>query len=818
MSGPTATEISGYDLAVHLLSKGGVNALLEYAGHEEKDWLELKRGMGLSDEDLKKGETQKDLYSKYAQEIIALANTAGGAFVIGIEDKTLSLKPLSEYDPQHKIKSDGLLDDYIRDFVRQNLWPATFKWTSRNKPWELVNKSVPLSLLSWQHAPYRDREGREGEVIVVLVRPFEKPQLTLVEGKYSSLLKRRDGDVGEAEPFIFDIDKISEYRSSRKVTSSRFAAIRDKFEEDCRRNDSRHKLDEAIRAYYERLKKSAKCRMEAFTPLDARESILQNEAANAFFSPDATELLEDDDDWLKDGEEADGGDVLDGSADGNEFEYDDDAWDESTDRPARQGGLLDILGDEKRVIVSGEPGGGKTTCLQYFALQFSRETPGAGPVLALFIPMGQWGHACSLELMMAKVSGLQPGQLSQLAAENRLRLVIDAVNECPDKLRPAAIQGICCFLRERPGLPAVISTRDSAELKDLGLPVFWVQPMDEAHRRRFLERYLGDRDQAERLMAQILAMPGGETMAENPMLLRLVVEVYRDSPLRSLPSGRAGLYRRSLQGWHKREVAKRRKSGLPPQWDERQMIGLLSELAYRSRLNGYRDVPLEFVRELWGGAFDERLQGLCQGPVVYHDEKFVSFRHETFQEYLCAEYMLSSQEPLPEWSSSDHSRWGMPMAYAYELLETERRSCPESLWLKAWELNPWMGVAITEGIVGEQIRREAYRGTLPLIDGKALGSHESFARVGMVYIEAMTAHFRPKVILAAIAGRSWQSWYRKTDSALSYLVSVTERCRSRWAQMESAQLDCLKDLNLKEALVLARNWLSLRNPRGDERS
>ena len=52
---PSPEKISGYQLAEHLLSEGGVEALLRYAGNAETDGLELKAGMCLLPEDRKKG-------------------------------------------------------------------------------------------------------------------------------------------------------------------------------------------------------------------------------------------------------------------------------------------------------------------------------------------------------------------------------------------------------------------------------------------------------------------------------------------------------------------------------------------------------------------------------------------------------------------------------------------------------------------------------------------------------------------------------------------------------------------------------------------
>ena len=69
---PSPQKISGYQLAEHLLSEGGVGALLRYAGNAETDWLELKAGMCLLPEDRKEGKTEKDLYWNIAKEVIAL--------------------------------------------------------------------------------------------------------------------------------------------------------------------------------------------------------------------------------------------------------------------------------------------------------------------------------------------------------------------------------------------------------------------------------------------------------------------------------------------------------------------------------------------------------------------------------------------------------------------------------------------------------------------------------------------------------------------------------------------------------------------------
>lgn len=221
-------KISGYELAEYLYSKGGVAALVQYAGNAETDWLELKAGMCLLPEDRKKGETEKDLYWNIAKEVIALMNTSGGAIVIGIHDKTLNLVPLEENDPRHILAEKGI-DGYVREFVRSNVWPSSLSWTYRGKTWELADKQVPTDLISYHHAPYSGPDGRTGEVVVLLVKPSEKIRLAREDRKSSVLLKRTRGEVGEAIP-IYDYDEFDKYKASREVESAFYANVRDRFD------------------------------------------------------------------------------------------------------------------------------------------------------------------------------------------------------------------------------------------------------------------------------------------------------------------------------------------------------------------------------------------------------------------------------------------------------------------------------------------------------------------------------------------------------------------------------------------------------------
>ena len=811
---PSPEKISGYQLAEHLLCEGGVEALIRYARKSETDWLELKAGMCLLPEHKKQGKTEKDLYWNIAKEVIALMNTSGGALVIGVKDETLNLVSLEDNDPRHII-AEKSIDCYIRDFVRANVWPSNLMWSDYGKPWELTDKQFPADLISYHHPSYTGPDGRSGEVVVLLIKPVEKIRLARKEQKYFALFKRTRGEVGEAQP-IFDPDVIDEYKTSREIASAFYANIRDQFDEEKAATSESATLAAAIKEYYNGLVEKSRKMRAVFTSLDAEENVFSKDDVDQFYSPEAIETFDDEDRWLddddneeeerEDNDEEEEDSDFDEDSDEGALDSEDDTEDEDGARSARNGDLLELLKSEQRVIVSGEPGGGKTTCLTYFTLKFAERGDDV-PVLAVFIPMGQWRRGGSLSLMMERATGLDAGQLAHLMSENRLRLVIDAVNECPDDFRVAAIQNIGMFLAEHPTVPAVISTRHPKELSALHLPVFHVQPMDETHRLHYLERYLQDGEQAQKLLHQLGGMPGGETVAENPMLLRLIVEVYKESPEKRLPNGRASLYRRSLRAWYKRESDKAKKAGTKLQWDSRQTFELLAVLAFKSRQRGYRDVPLEEIPAIWGADATNRLEVLCQGPIIYCDDEFVRFRHETFQEYLCAEYLIAHQDELPSWTQDDYAQWGMPFAYAVELIELDKQQLPESFWLAAWNLNPWLGVALTDERKKQKVICANYKESCEVAGGALTKMSNA-----PPYLNFIRGYMNEKVLKYALFNKVYP-WYIREDMALRYTVSVSPVCQSRWKNFETRQLSYLRGITRKEAIVLSKSWLTLNNPR-----
>lgn len=690
---------SGYELAAKILEShpdDAIETMLKYSNGAECDWLEFKAGMTLLPENVEKGDKLDDLYWDYLLSIVAMANTRGGAFVIGVKDRTHEAVPLDSCDPRHVIAKEGK-EAYLRKEVLDRLDRPERKWTTKDRVvWSLSTSIVPF--LDKRIMTYRGTD-----VIVLLVSPRKiGEELFVISksnlGEFEHLPIRDMGEVGHVKRLTKDRE-FAVHRANRgeQLLTSQLGTWWAELDAEQQVSKADEILDNAIRAYHAKLEEETRKKLRAFIPLDAEGEEPAEEEGEAIEDPQAISVFDEDDDtWLNSDNKEDSSSDM-GSADNSdvEDESEDDEESEEDERDASERtikiGLYELLEQRNRVVLVGEPGAGKTTCLAHFAVQQGKvERP--RPHLFAFIALGRWVDGGSVRGLVEKTCGITQAQIDTLLAEKRLHLILDALNECPDRLRPGAMENIHILLRDHPDLPVVLSSRKAEGIKLPGVPVFEVQSMDADRQRLFLERYLHDAEAAKKILDSLLKQPGGASIAQNPMLLRMVVDVVRANS--NLPTGRATLYRRWLENWYAREEdkAKKAKDVLP--WSKEKSIRLISQMAFAGRAEGYRDIPVAIALRSLGDKDGTFLDRLCQGPLLEIEEGFVHFRHETIQEYLCAEWLLAEPMALNALPKKDYDTWGMPIAYAAELRLPNK--LPDEMSDAVWEMNPWLAALTTE--------------------------------------------------------------------------------------------------------------------------
>ena len=134
---------NGYSHVERILKKSSyrLEDLLQNAGNRENFWLEFKGAPFLHPgaPGVKEWETQDFLSWNILEAVISLANTAGGAVVLGLDDDRETVVPLLDKDTHKKVEN---FDKFIRDVDDQLFGKLKFSFkTAEGKPNTIIEST-----------------------------------------------------------------------------------------------------------------------------------------------------------------------------------------------------------------------------------------------------------------------------------------------------------------------------------------------------------------------------------------------------------------------------------------------------------------------------------------------------------------------------------------------------------------------------------------------------------------------------------------------------------------------------------------------------
>ncbi|WP_031156523.1 NACHT domain-containing protein [Streptomyces xanthophaeus] len=345
------------------------------------------------------------------------------------------------------------------------------------------------------------------------------------------------------------------------------------------------------------------------------------------------------------------------------------------------------LGASRRMLLRGPAGSGKSTLVQWLALNAARRT--FGPELRAWngcvpfvLRLRSFTAAASLPLPeeFLRASGVPltapAGWAEQLMSEGRAVVLVDGVDEVPQRLRMRTESWLRSLISAFPKARYVVTTRSSA------VPEGWLAhqdftphsllPMERGDVRAFVSHWHASAREECGSPAELARLDAYETslleavgtrrdlgqLATNPLMCALLCALNQDRRMQ-LPRARKELYDAALDMLLVRRDTEREISGVEGVYLTRdEQILLLQRLAYWLIRNGQveaaRDEAVEMVAEWMDAMPQVRAQGSA-GQVFMHllirsgllrepVPGAVNFVHRTFQDYLGAKAAVEERD------------------------------------------------------------------------------------------------------------------------------------------------------------------------------
>ena len=335
-------------------------------------------------------------------------------------------------------------------------------------------------------------------------------------------------------------------------------------------------------------------------------------------------------------------------------------------QPSRK--VLEAVAESPHAVILGDPGAGKSSLLQYLALEW---VEGNTETLPLLIELREFVLSEATNFLDFLHCGrgadwqFDRAQLHQHLLENPTLVMFDGLDEVFDRATQATIiDDIIRFSQQYPKARVLVTSRiigyNPERLQQANFRHFTIQPLDTEEIHEFIDRWYdlsmgGDRDKVvlqQRLKDAIANSQAIQNLADNPLLLTMMAILNRRQ---ELPRDRADLYDQAsrvlLYHWdvdHKRLQLPMDAIGRREKQEMLRLIayemqageeGLKGNLISADRLTqiltdylrhqGFSE-PREKANRVIG-QLRERNFILC-----YRGADTYGFIHRTFLEYFCA--------------------------------------------------------------------------------------------------------------------------------------------------------------------------------------
>ena len=334
----------------------------------------------------------------------------------------------------------------------------------------------------------------------------------------------------------------------------------------------------------------------------------------------------------------------------------------------------DVVAQEKRLIISGASGMGKTTTLKWLTLVYAENyLEGAERLIPLYVDLGRFKRGMFYDhaLMNAHENGLMEEDFKELLDDGKLAIFLDGLDLLGGSEDFEPVAEIQNFMSEFSRCKFVLSSRLGffEGFKSI-CKVSELVELDDPKITGYIHKYLGEGDKAETLISRIFDSRNErlKLLCKNPMMLHLVIWLQEND---KIADDRAGIYEGIIT--HYREKGKTLSS------NEQLVRDVLKELAFSMQKENTVRLDHGSALDVAGSCTSpkryeevsaERVLEDCFGLGLLHkdgDEVRFGF-HQSFQEYFAAVKLKDIFEYGYDISESFfHPKWEDTLVFLSEI-------------------------------------------------------------------------------------------------------------------------------------------------------
>ena len=467
-------------------------------------------------------------------------------------------------------------------------------------------------------------------------------------------------------------------------------------------------------------------------------------------------------------------------------------FDETEKEREEESGVFELVEKEKKLIISGVSGSGKTITLKWLNVTFAKKCLGEDDCsIPLYIGLNTYrsGDFYNYVRIKAKEKGVTESTLKLLLLNGKLIFLIDGLDLLSSTVNFKPYTEISNFISEYSECRYVISSRPGfyEEIQNK-FRICKIEELDEPKTTLFINNYITDEKLANAVTKKILDNDIYKSLLKNPMMLYLALVVIKSRMEEKIeidkiiPSNRSDLYKIFIPELFKHN----KRKGKSLNSDKVQILETLTNIYFKLQCKNQVDCDYSDTFEIaMKHSYDNDQQSakyilddlfnlglLIKEESIGKDDQIKYGIHQSFQEYFAAlklkNYFEKNYDLSPFFK---HPKWEEVVIFAAEMFD-----CPDEFInqiINSCEVNLASKCAQNASI---EIKEKLCKFLAEKIDSAVISLEitdaiESLGRLGdvgiSIIIEALT-HESSNVQMCAI----YTLGETKSDKAINPLKGV----------------------------------------------